>query len=196
MPENTNKKSIYQSINDVMKDVTSLGKNQKNTHQGFVYRGVDDVMNVCGPALRKHGVIASPIEVSTIQGEKQLKSSIAKTVDMLVTIRWANTDGDFMDTQVAAEAFDSGDKATAKAMSVALRTSYLQVLCLPTNEPDPDSYSYEISTPEDKDAFLERIYQIKDISVLQGNQSLWATAKRLGVAREYTEYGQKLKNEG
>jgi hypothetical protein len=29
-------------------------------------------------------------------------------------------------------------------MSVALRTFLLQVLCLPTDEPDPDSQSYEL----------------------------------------------------
>jgi hypothetical protein len=38
---------------------------------------------------------------------------------------------------------DSGDKATAKAMSVAMRTALLQALCLPTDEPDPDATSYE-----------------------------------------------------
>lgn len=191
--ENKMKKTIYQSINEVMKDVTSLGKNQKNSHQGFDYRGVDDVMNMCGPALRKHGVVAAPISAEAIQGQKQLKNSMAKTVDLIVTIRWANSDGDFFDTQVAAEAFDSGDKATAKAMSVALRTSYLQTLCLPTKEPDPDSYSYEIAAPEDKEAFLERMYQIKSLDELKRH---WQTAKRLSAVHEYTEYGQKLKNEG
>jgi hypothetical protein len=46
---------------------------------------------------------------------------------------------------VAAEAFDSGDKATAKAMSVALRTFLIQLLALPTDEPDPDASSYELA---------------------------------------------------
>jgi hypothetical protein len=40
---------------------------------------------------------------------------------------------------------DSGDKAAAKAHSIALRTFLLQVLALPTDEPDPDSFTYEAS---------------------------------------------------
>ena len=43
---------------------------------------------------------------------------------------------------VIGEAGDSGDKATPKAMSVALRTALLQTLMLPTDEPDPDSFTY------------------------------------------------------
>jgi hypothetical protein len=34
-------------------------------------------------------------------------------------------------TTVVGEAMDSGDKATAKAMSVAFRTALLQALCTP-----------------------------------------------------------------
>jgi hypothetical protein len=37
---------------------------------------------------------------------------------------------------------DSGDKATAKAMSVAFRTALLQVFFLPTDEKDPDEDSF------------------------------------------------------
>jgi hypothetical protein len=57
------------------------------------------------------------------------------------------SDGEPISGIVAAEAFDSGDKATAKAMSVAMRTFLLQLLCLPTDEPDPDSFSYEAAKP-------------------------------------------------
>ena len=43
---------------------------------------------------------------------------------------------------------DSGDKATAKAMSVAFRTALLQVFFLPTDEKDPDEDSFvRTSTP-------------------------------------------------
>jgi hypothetical protein len=43
------------------------------------------------------------------------------------------------------EAFDSGDKSTAKAMSVAYRTALLQALTLPTDEPDPDETVEELA---------------------------------------------------
>ena len=62
---------------------------------------------------------------------------------------------------VAAEAFDSGDKATAKAMSVALRTFLLQLLALPTDEPDPDSFTYELGQTAARDWDAE-IADLKD----------------------------------
>jgi len=53
--------------------------------------------------------------------------------------------GDHIETAVAAEAMDSGDKAMTKAFSVALRTCLIQTLSLPTDEPDPDQDVYERS---------------------------------------------------
>lgn len=181
--------TIYESINRVMRDVTSLGKEQRNNHQGFNFRGIDDVMNHVGPAMRKHGVVAAPIKVEAVAGEKQLRNSVAKSMDLLVTIRWANTEGEYMDTQVAAEAFDSGDKATAKAMSVALRTAYLQVLCLPTEEPDPDSFTYQLATSDQKTEFLKELEGINDLDAMR---RLQAKAKKFGAVKEWAEAGKAL----
>lgn len=56
---------------------------------------------------------------------------------------------DSLEAVVYAESLDSGDKATAKAMSVAFRSALLQVLAIPTHDPDPDSQTYErASAPE------------------------------------------------
>jgi hypothetical protein len=46
------------------------------------------------------------------------------------------------------EASDAGDKSTPKAMSVAYRTFLLQSLCLPTDEPDPDSETHDRGTAD------------------------------------------------
>ena len=61
-------------------------------------------------------------------------------------------------TRVAAEAWDSGDKAAPKAMSVAFRTALLQALALPTDDPDPDSQSYE----RDNDRKAERVRSVQE----------------------------------
>ena len=185
--------TIYESINRVMRDVTSLGKTQKSKHQGFNFRGIDDVMNHCGPAMRKHGVVAAPIKVEAVAGEKQLRNSVAKSMDLIVTIRWANTEGEFMDTQVAAEAFDSGDKATAKAMSVALRTAYLQTLCLPTEEADPDSFTYQLATNDQREAFIKGLEGITDLDAMR---RLQGKAKQFNAVKEWAEAGKKLASAG
>ena len=64
-----------------------------------------------------------------------------------VTYRVYGPSGDSIHGKVAAEAMDFGDKAIAKAMSVAYRTFLLQALTIPTDEPDPDSESYERGVP-------------------------------------------------
>lgn len=183
------KKTIFESLNEVAKDVMYLGKESKNTAQNFNFRGIDAVMNVFGPSLRKHGVTPIPMVKSIERGQKQLRNSVAKTVDIEVTYRFVNTDGDHVDATVFAEAFDTGDKATAKAMSVAMRTAFLQVFALPTDEPDPDQYSYDIVDTTRRDEFLERAKKIEDVNQLL---KLGAEARRVGAEAEWQEIGKAL----
>lgn len=183
------KESIYESLNKVAKDVMFLGKDSQNQAQGFNFRGIDAVMNVFGPSLRKHGVTPIPMVKSIRHGEKPTRNSVAKTVDVEVTYRFANLAGDYLDATVYAEAFDTGDKATAKAMSVAMRTAFLQVFALPTNEPDPDMYSYDIVDTSRKDEFLERAKKIGDVQQLL---NMGAEAKRVGAYEEWQQIGLAL----
>jgi hypothetical protein len=71
------------------------------------------------------------------------KGTVMGHVKVMVRYTFHAPDGSSLETVVPAESFDSGDKATAKAMSVAFRTCLLQTLCLPTDEVDPDATSYE-----------------------------------------------------
>ncbi|OLT55837.1 hypothetical protein BJF89_13705 [Corynebacterium sp. CNJ-954] len=187
----TEKMNVDEAITAVMRDVTHLGKNQKNSHQGFNFRGIDDVMNIVGPSMRKHGLKTYTRVLDKETGEKPTKNSVAKTVDLTVEVVWRGPDGSEIVSSVAAESFDSGDKATTKAMSVALRTSYLQTLCLPTNEPDPDSFSYNIVDDGAKKEFLDRLYKITDIDRVR---KMEAQAIQAGAKDEWTAYGISLVN--
>lgn len=133
-----------------MNEVQGLAKKDKNQAQGFNFRGIDAVMNVVGPALRNAGGFIVPtlksVKHETLTTSKGSLMNAAY-VEVMFSV-CGNDNGAPVTGVVAAEAFDSGDKATAKAMSVALRTFLLQLLCLPTDEPDPDSYSYEASKPK------------------------------------------------
>lgn len=183
---------VHQAMQAVMNDVTSLGKNQCNSHQGFKFRGIDDVMQIFGPSMRAHGLRCVPIDIEATQGEKQTRSSVAKTIDLIVTYRWFGPDGSHFDSKVAAESFDSGDKATAKAMSVALRTLFLQAFCLPTNEPDPDSYTYEISLSSKQQKFLDAVNRETNIERLREK---WGQAQQLGLAKQVANRVSELKAE-
>ncbi len=137
--------TIQQTLNDVMNDVGAVAKKERNTHQNFQFRGIDAVINAVSPAFREHGIVVLPRVISHDYQQIEIgqKRTPSGHVTLMVEYTFTNRDGDSLTATVVAESMDSGDKATAKAMSVAYRTALLQVLCLPTDEPDPDSHTYE-----------------------------------------------------
>lgn len=137
--------TIYQALSAAMRDVGAVRKDQVNSHQRFNFRGVDAVVNAVSPAFREHGIIVAPmLQSKELKETRTAKGAVMANVYVTVTYRFHGPAGDFIDATVAAESFDSGDKATAKAMSVAFRTALLQTLALPTDEvDDPDHQTYE-----------------------------------------------------
>lgn len=138
---------IYSLMSKVMEDVGAVKKGDRNDHQKFNFRGIDAVVNAVSPALRSHGVVVTPhvidYQYETVQVGNPPKNMAS--VRVLVRYTFHAPDGSMIETVTPGESFDSGDKATAKAMSVAFRTCLIQALCLPTDETDPDAESYERS---------------------------------------------------
>jgi hypothetical protein len=122
---------------------------ERNTHQNFNFRGIDAVINAVSPAFRKHGVFCTPTVVDSTYESVQVGQNRTNMGHARVTVRYTfhATDGSSISATVSAESMDSGDKATAKAMSVAYRTALLQTLCLPTDDVDPDAETYVRSEP-------------------------------------------------
>jgi hypothetical protein len=140
----SNNPTVFEAVAAVMDEVKAVGKDGQNTFDKYNFRGIDGVMNAVGPALRAHKVIAVPMVDHAEYGTSTTgKGAVMTTVRIKMTVRWYGPAGDHFDTVVWGEAFDRGDKATAKAHSVAFRTAMLETLCLPTQEPDPDEHSYE-----------------------------------------------------
>ena len=144
--------TIYQALSAVMNDVDVVGKDGWNDAPGakYKFRGVDAVINAVGPVLRKHGVIVVPelmsAEYETVIAGRNRTEMMS--VRLQVKFHWYGPEGDEVVASVAGEAFDSGDKATAKAHSVAYRTALIETLCLPTDDQDPDEETYERAPAE------------------------------------------------
>jgi len=140
----SDKPSIFDALAAVMVEVGHVSKLDFNDFQKFNFRGIDAVVNAVGPALRKHGVVVVPnlvsVDYQTVSTTKDKASTACRVV---VAYRFYGPGGDSLETSVAGEAWDSGDKACPKAMSVAFRTALLQSLALPTDEPDPDASTFE-----------------------------------------------------
>jgi hypothetical protein len=137
--------NIFQGMAAVMTAVQAVRKDGRNTVQNFSFRGIDAVVNAVGPALREQGIIVAPdvrdfiYETITV-GQKQ---SLMGHVRIVVAYTFWAQDGTSLTAVAAGEAMDAGDKATPKAMSVAYRTALLQALCIPTDDPEPDTETYE-----------------------------------------------------
>lgn len=146
--------TIHECLAKVKAGVGAVGKNERNTMQNFSFRGIDSTVNACAPLLNEHGVITVPTvlehDYSTVEvGAKRTSMS---HVILKVRYDFIGPRGDAVSATVMSESMDSGDKAMAKAMSVAYRIALLQTLNLPTDEADPDSVSYERSSRADQEA--------------------------------------------
>lgn len=139
--------TVQQAMIDVMKAVGAVRKTGRNKHQNFNFRGIDAVVNAVSPALQRAGVVVVPeLQKFDRQAMQTTKGNAMNSVDVIVKYTFIGPNGDTISATVPGEAFDSGDKATAKAMSVAFRTALLQALALPTDDHDPDTESYN-ATP-------------------------------------------------
>lgn len=154
---------IVEIINQVMVSVTSVAKSQRNREQGFDFRGIDDVINAVGPKFRQYGVVPAPmLENAGYRDVTTSKGKAARECTVQVRYRFHGPAGDYLDVIVPGESIDLGDKGTAKAMSVAYRIALLQLLALPTDEPDPDHDTYERSPEPDAERLRREIRAMAD----------------------------------
>lgn len=153
---------IYAAINGIMNEIGVIGKTSKNQQQGFMYRGVDAVMNALQPALVKHKVFVVP-EVLEHRREERVTGKGGNLIYSVLKVKYTfcAEDGSTVSATVIGEGMDSGDKASNKAMSVAFKYACFQVLCIPTEEmKDPDSETPPESLPKPTPAQLEELQKL------------------------------------
>lgn len=189
-----------ESIVGVMQAVSKVGKTGHNDFQNFNFRGIDATLDAVGPALREVGGFIVPRII-----KKKYVPSISSNgkpqmdVRLDVEYAWYGTDGgDPIRTTVPAEASDSADKGTAKAMSVAYRTYLLQILCLPTGDPDPDESYPErgdaSTTPVQRDAGkAPRRTSTRATAAAKAAGASGAIPQRQVASRNWIEAAEKLK---
>lgn len=173
--------AIYGDLVKVMRSVGHVGKDGFNGHAKFNFRGIDGVLNAVGPALREHGVVVIPNLINATYEEVQTsggKKSTACRVDVEYVFA-SSQDGSTVTAKVAAESWDTGDKAMPKAMSVAFRTALIQALALPTDEPDPDSFTYTRAAAEEHRADISNRIQYANSG--EDLNKLWMEAQKAKV---------------
>ena len=128
-------KQIYTLITKVMADIGAIGKDRKNEKQGYKFRGIDDVYNAANSALSRHGVFSVPTVLEALREERtNANGTVLFYVSLKVKYTFYAPDGSFVEAVIPCEGFDSGDKATNKALSAGQKYAFLQVFCIPTEE--------------------------------------------------------------
>lgn len=146
--------AIQQAMLAVMRDAAEvgIGKDDRNEHQKYRYRGIERAMNTMVGILIRNKVLVLP-SYETIM-EKDLptqKGGSAEYVKVRGKFRFMSAeDGSTVETEYFGEAMDSGDKATTKAQSVAFRTALFQTFVIPTMaiDPEEDDGQAEVVSPE------------------------------------------------
>jgi hypothetical protein len=146
---------VYGSIADVMGKMSKVGiaKNNKNTQQGYKFRGIDDFFNALAPFLADARLLILPRVKSRIVTERETKSGgVLFYVVLDVEFDFVSAiDGSKHTVQVVGEAMDSGDKASNKAMSAAYKYACMEAFCIPTEgDNDADATTYEGIAPSGK----------------------------------------------
>ena len=167
--------NIYEAISATMADVGAIGKDTKNTQQGFMFRGIDAVMNALQPAMLKNHIFVTPEVLEQTREERQSNRGATLIYSILkVRFTFYAEDGSSVCAVVIGEGMDSGDKASNKAMSIAFKYACFQVFCIPTEEmKDPDAECHEVkpkakpTTPPANDVANAKIGQSK-INTLLG----------------------------
>lgn len=182
---------VYKAISGVQADLakTGISKDRTNSQPGanYKFRGIDDVYNVLGPMLSKHGLCILPrmlsrdvVERRSAKGNALFYVTLEAEFDFV-----AVSDGSKHTVRTFGEAMDSGDKATNKAMSAAYKYAAFQAFAIPTEgDNDADATTHEVAsdrprTPaNDRNGNSEKAAREKLAGPYTSKTALWQAVKQ------------------
>jgi hypothetical protein len=142
--------NLYQKINKVMLEVTSVEKNATISMGGNSYSAVthDDVTRLLHIPVAKNGIVLVPTVVQShnetvTKVDKYGNNKQEQVAHVLVRVTAINADKpeEQLFVEMPAIAFDASDKAFGKSISMATKYAYLKLFML-------DSFDEEEARPE------------------------------------------------
>jgi len=133
---------IHKALIEITKGIGAVEKGRTNTTQGFKFRGIDDVMNALHTLFADNGIYIRVAEIKTVLREDKAAKSGGVNIYSVNDYRFVFTaeDGSNIEAWARGEAFDSGDKSSNKAVSIALKYCLIQMFLIPTlDDKDPDN---------------------------------------------------------
>lgn len=136
------KSTIFQLLSTANQRIEAVVKDEKHA-QGYNFRSAQAVINAISPVFATLGIFLTSkiISKERIEG-RTAKGGASTTVLLSVEYTFHAPNGSSVASIAAAEAIDYSDKATAKAMTMALKTVLTQTFMLTTqdmNDADRDA---------------------------------------------------------
>ena len=167
--------NIFQKINEVMKAIEYLTKDDKVEFGNTKYKAISEekVTTAVRKELVKQGIVIIPImQESTVTELIRTDKSVNQRADVHTRYRIQNIDdvNDFIEVESNGSGVDTQDKAVGKAMTYAYKYMLLRTFAIPTGE-DPDKISsaetdYKIQNEiESQKVISERLRKGLDTSI-------------------------------
>lgn len=184
---------VHTQVIELLRRVNYLKKTEHNPAQNFNFRGIDGVHNAFGAAMREIGLVEEPrFTLEKLEDVQTARGALGRRVVVKLEMWLRNDAGEraFI-AETFGEAIDYGDKALSKAQSVAVRQAYIYAFALPTQEPDPDYYSHELTAYSAEDAKRDAV-GAKSLPELR---VVWNRANTAGVLTDSVKKAIDLKRE-
>ena len=136
---------------EVMRDCSHVAKNGSNDFHKYKYATASDVLEKVNASLTKHGIasvvtpaLLSVQEVTTAKGNTERLATVEVTVTLI-----DGESGESFAIKGLGSGQDAGDKALAKAQTMALKYCYLASLAIATgDDPEADLHTDEVMQPK------------------------------------------------
>ncbi len=125
----------------LMNAVDSLGKDKQASQEmgGYAFRSIDAAMDAVGHGMRQVGLIMRSEVIKREEVKTVVNGRVWTSVSAEMRYVFVDPeDGSEHAIEMVGEGRDLGDKATSKAVSMALKYGLLQSLCIPFNAPESD----------------------------------------------------------
>ena len=147
------KPMIYSKMIAIKRDLKAVGKDQKNSGQGWKFRGIDQFMNALKPILDNHDVGITTKYIGGLEPkfEENGHGKKFKHLSIIMEYTFFAEDGSSVTSSIPAEGVGNDDKGTNKALSAAFKYALMQTFCVPTEDmEEADLHTIDINEPDGK----------------------------------------------
>ena len=105
---------------------------------GYAFRTIDDVVNACSGPMNRNGLVLIPAmtETKSEAWNDKWRKEYAR-----YRFRIMHVSGEWIETEIVAQALDNGDKGLGKTFSYALKELLCRMFLIPTGD-DTESTNY------------------------------------------------------